>query len=137
MEKFKVGDKVKVLRCSGKDFWYNKSIGQVFTIASIIRNDVETLEKSGHYIEFSDIEIYNPEQEFAWGEDVEVSDGESGKHYIDKFVGLNPFGEGFITIDEDGIVNIWKHCRKIKTKISKKEIADKFGIDINNLEIIE
>ena len=32
MSKFKAGDKVRIVKCSGEDHWYKNNIGEVYTI---------------------------------------------------------------------------------------------------------
>jgi hypothetical protein len=34
-------------------------------------------------------------------------------------------------------VDNWKHIRKLKTKITIEEISEKFGVDVDKIEIVE
>ena len=76
------------------------------------------------------------EDEFVWGEEVEVSDG--GEFYNKAFYCCNNILNNKIIALENGTPYLYKYIRKLplKTKLTYQIIADKFGIDVNNLEII-
>ena len=81
------------------------------------------------------------EPEFKWGEEVEVRDGEKESWKRKIFVGINPkyAKYKYVCVDEAGrSAAIWIYCRKSQIlTLTHKEIADKFGVPIEQLKIVE
>lgn len=85
-------------------------------------------------------EIPAQEPEFAWGEEVEVRDNENYKWILSFFVGMNPLSDSkyrYIIVRHSGYSDSYQFCRKTqrKTTLTRQQIADKFGIEIDNLII--
>jgi hypothetical protein len=62
MSKFKAGDKVRIVKCSGEDAWYKNNIGELYTIDTNTttlhdRKYWYIVEKPNHTIHASDIEL--------------------------------------------------------------------------------
>jgi len=62
MSKFKVGDKVRIVKCSGEDAWYKNNIGELYTIDTNTttlhdRKYWYIVEKPNHTIFVNDIEL--------------------------------------------------------------------------------
>lgn len=77
------------------------------------------------------------EDEFLWGEEVEVSD--DNESWAKRFyVAKNPKSNEYIATTDYGRIYAWVSVRKLPLKIelTHQMIADKFDIDVNNLEII-
>lgn len=77
------------------------------------------------------------EDEFVWGEEVEVSD--DNKDWSTRFyVGKNPKSNEHITTTDYGRIYAWLYIRKLplKTKLTHQMIADKFGVVLGTFEII-
>ena len=76
--------------------------------------------------------------EFVWGEEVEASS--DNQHWVNNrfFAGKNPINKNYIAVSEYGLLQQYKYIRKLplKIKLTHQMIADKFDIDVNNLEII-
>ena len=77
------------------------------------------------------------EPEFVWGEEVEVEykEGEWAKML---FIAKSLTGNEFICERLDGYFDKYKTIRKLptKTKLTMQEIAYKFGVEVDNLEIV-
>lgn len=62
MSKFKAGDKVRIVKCSGEDAWYKNNIGELYTIDTNTttlhdRKYWYIVEKPNHTIFVNDIEL--------------------------------------------------------------------------------
>ena len=62
MSKFKAGDKVRIVKCSGEDAWYKNNIGELYTIDTNNttlhdRKYWYIVEKPNHTIFVNDIEL--------------------------------------------------------------------------------
>lgn len=62
MSKFKTGDKVRIVKCSGEDAWYKNNIGELYTIDTNTttlhdRKYWYIVEKPNHTIFVNDIEL--------------------------------------------------------------------------------
>lgn len=69
MNKFKVGDKVKIISAGLCTYWYADRIGDVFTLSSQISNgDWRVVEDRDGCLSMNDIELYMDEKEStsAW-----------------------------------------------------------------------
>lgn len=85
-------------------------------------------------------DFFMEEQEFEWGEVVEVSKG----GYVDNwykryFIGMNPqpHDNKYVCAAEDGSVAKYPKIRKIykQTEVTLDQIAEKFNIPVNQLKI--
>jgi hypothetical protein len=67
---------------------------------------------------------------------MEVSNYEDFEESYEENV-LLMYRNRFVAVDEEGFIYAWKYGRKIQEKVTltKQEIADKFGYDINQLVI--
>ena len=76
------------------------------------------------------------QDEFVWGEEVEVFD--LGNWFKSNFIGHAKVGCGFICENEHNIIDRFYEIRKLptKTKLTMQQIAEKFGVDVDNFEII-
>jgi len=59
MKKFKI----RITKCSGKDYWYRHQIGAIFTVIGVwgsnsfyIKNDIKD---GARYVDWADCEIYS------------------------------------------------------------------------------
>lgn len=74
MSKFKAGDKVCIVKCSGEDYWYKNNIGELYTIdtKNTTLRDCKywyIVEKPNHAIFVNDIELELAVQEPITTED--------------------------------------------------------------------
>lgn len=76
------------------------------------------------------------QETIRWGEEVEVSDDNiiwNTKRY---FIGINPIDNRNVTADSAGLTTSWKYIRKLQpVELTMQQIADKFGISVNQLKI--
>lgn len=149
-----IGRKVKGFKFeNGDDIGYvsrmDEHIGEVGVIESFDKiNKTFRVQFKDNYWLYPLSEINNHlVEEFERGELVETrDDGDEWKPmiFLTEIEGAKFPYVCVATMDEENFknnkpfgFNSWKHIRKIKTKITLKEISEKFGVDVDKIEIVE
>jgi hypothetical protein len=142
-----IGRKCKGFKFKEEEgFWYkmDEHIGEVGEITKIEDNMAKIqFESNWHMYPLGEIEKHLvPEEteipELGDGILMEVSDDEDFKILVKENV-LAKYKGLWISVDDELNIAEYKYARPIKQKttLTYQEIADKFNIDINQLEIIK
>lgn len=83
-------------------------------------------------------ETLKKEDKFVWGEEVEVSNNNQ-IWFVRYYIAKSPRSNAHIAATIGGLVFGWKYIRKLplKVKLTHQMIADKFGVEVDNIEIIK
>lgn len=126
--------KVKVVKCSSESYWYKDRVGEEFDVEDYENHKYNIIsgEKEDWIIYKSDCEVIQekpyPKMMYVWDEgDAESKKGEVVCKHRGKYV----------VYDTDGEYYTFDYAQDLpeRTKLTKQQIADKFGVDIELLDI--
>lgn len=146
--KFNIGDKVRLTRkwilshlrnINTKEEDWLELAKRLINWFEICQRDVSLMygDENGYYVKEEHLELV--EDEFSLGQQVEVSDDwekwikliyvKTAIHnWSNKYITASPC-RWSCTKDDSVYFNIRKYIRKVKDKLTRKEIAEKFGVD--------
>lgn len=83
---------------------------------------------------------FEEQVEYVWGEEVEMSNNSMDWAKM-VYVALDPICFGYVGLSTTSKTaysfGVYKYCRKFQLELTHQEVADKFGIKLEQLKIVD